>query len=53
MKFLKRLKEPSTWAGIAGLVSVFSPTLAITIKTAGIAIASILAIALPETTIVN
>lgn len=53
MKFLKRLREPSTWAGIAGLISIVSPTMGLTIKTVGIAVASILAIVIPETTIVN
>jgi hypothetical protein len=48
MKYLKRFREPSTWAGIAGLVAVFNPAAGLTIKTLGIGIASVLAIVIPE-----
>ena len=51
--FLRRMKEPSTWAGIAGLISVFNPAAGLTVKAVGIAVVSVLAIVLPEAKIVN
>jgi phage shock protein PspC (stress-responsive transcriptional regulator) len=47
---LKRLKEPSTWAGIAGLAVLFGvdPVKINAITTAAVAVASGVAIVLPE-----
>lgn len=51
MKFLvDRLKEPSTWAGLAGIAAslgIAAPLYA-TISAAGVAIAAVIAIFLPE-----
>lgn len=51
MKFvLDRLKEPSTWAGLAGIAAslgIAAPVYA-TISAVGIAIAGVIAIFLPE-----
>ena len=46
--FLRRIKEPSTWAGFAGLISIFNPAAGITVKAVGIAVVSVMAILLPE-----
>lgn len=51
MKFLvDRLKEPSTWAGLAGIAASFgiAAPLYATISAAGMAIAGIIAVFLPE-----
>lgn len=50
---INRLKEPSTWAGLAGLLGsagiTFSADLNAAFTTAGVAVASLIAIILHET----
>jgi phage shock protein PspC (stress-responsive transcriptional regulator) len=49
-KLIQRLKEPSTWAGIAGLAVLFGvdPVKINAITTAAVAVASSAAIIMPE-----
>lgn len=49
-KFVQRLKEPSTWAGMAALGVLLGgdPVKADAIQQAGVALAGLLAVFLPE-----
>lgn len=50
MKILKRLKEPSTWAGLGALAAIFTanPLVPAAIMKVGAAVGAIAAILLPE-----
>jgi hypothetical protein len=50
MKFLKRFKEPSTWAGLAALAVMLGgdPAKADAVQQIGVALAGALAVFLPE-----
>lgn len=46
--FLNRLREPSTWAGLATIASMFPTPGAPLVQSVAIAIAGALAVGLPE-----
>jgi hypothetical protein len=50
MKFIKRLKEPSTWAGLAALGVLLGgdPAKADAVQTLGVALAGLIAVFMPE-----
>lgn len=49
-KFIKRIKEPSTWAGLAalGLILGADPVKVDAVQQAGVALAGLVAVLLPE-----